>query len=138
MDHRPIRPDFTELDARVKKFDTFDRILSVGFVCCAVFALLLSIGMLSGVIWLILPPPARGGVARPMIIAIVGDQTGQINMNMEGVEPLMARQVLEKMIELIDQQYGNGQPTPRKSGLIVPAPPMPPPPPTPPVPGLGL
>jgi hypothetical protein len=78
-----------------------------------------------------------------MIIAIVGDQTGQINMHMEGITPQMTREVLTKMIELLDQQLGNGQPPARPSGLIIPnmIPPPPMPsnhPPAPPVPGLGL
>lgn len=66
-----------------------------------------------------------------MIIVIVGDpSTGACNMMMEGVEPPMARQILEQMCQEIDRKFNNGQPPPRASGLIVPAH-VPPPPPSP-------
>jgi hypothetical protein len=70
-----------------------------------------------------------------MIIAIIGDpQTGQCNMNMEGITPQMARQILLQMVEEIDLKFNNGQPPPRPSGLIVPhtLPPAPAVPATPP------
>jgi hypothetical protein len=55
-----------------------------------------------------------------VIIVIVGDNTGQINLNMEGIDPANTVKVMQKMVELLREQY-HLPVEDRPSGLIVPA-----------------
>lgn len=76
-----------------------------------------------------------------MLICIVADpQTGNCQLFNEGGDPAQIRLVLQGMIDTIDQQFNNGQPPTRPSGLVIPRMPnvpMPPPPPPAPPSSLG-
>jgi hypothetical protein len=68
-----------------------------------------------------------------IIVIIANPQTGQAQISWEPVinpdgthnDPPVARELLSKMVELIDQQYPNGK-TPAASRLIIPATVIPP------------
>ena len=63
-----------------------------------------------------------------MIIAIITNDQGQAQMSWEPHDPVMARQVLSGMIDLVDKQFPDAAPpgTPKRSGLIIPATVIPP------------